>query len=820
MITLTSYRAASNNPAGERGEILFSPSMDSWDPENAYEKDDKTLAPTMLTYRDAKALYASNIPDRKLITYKTGDIYTRPDKGMDPHYIATRMTQRDFFEMFEVPFLYGGPWDAKADQGPEPVIVLSKEANKKAFGGENSVGKTLHWKEREFRVVGILDDWEPMPKYFDVSNGAFQDMEGAYVPFAWGPILELGSHGNTNCWKTETINSFQDFLNSECIWFAAWVELRTAEKQRAFKDFMDNYVLDQKKHGRFPRPLNNYLYDVSGWMKRNKVVEDDNKAMLVLAFAFLRGVPREHRGLAAREVPERGADGRGAPRTGREPPRHLLAAPHRIRSGGAGGRRGRGRARRAGHLGAARLVWTLRRRSHARAALRWQELRDCRRDCRGCRASRRPLSRVAHRPRRARLLPQGAVTMEIRPILSALLRNRAGAILVALQIAITLAIVVNAIYVTQQRLTHIGRPTGLDDQNIFSFWVTTYEKDYDYLAMVNADMALLRQMPGIIDAAPMSQMPLSGSGSSTAFYSLPDKKGENSPANYYLTDNHAVKTLGVTLSAGTEFDANAVEYKDTPEQTWAPVGIISTGLAKALFKDQPALGKTFYDDQSNPIRVIGVISHVQGSWVGWDKVDRVMLTPRINSKATQYAIRTRPGELDRVMADVEVALRKRDPNRVIATPMKKMSDMKLQSYAGDSLMAVTLSTVTGLVLVFSALGIFGLATFNVNTRTRQIGTRRAVGARKRDIVRYFMTENWLITDAGRAGGLLPGAGRRVLAIHPVPAAAPRPVLPGRGRRGPVAGRPAGRLAALPQSGKGLSRHGHPHGLKSVRRLQP
>jgi putative ABC transport system permease protein len=351
--------------------------------------------------------------------------------------------------------------------------------------------------------------------------------------------------------------------------------------------------------------------------------------------------------------------------------------------------------------------------------------------------------------------------MEIRPILSALLRNRAGAILVALQIAITLAIVVNAVYVTQQRLAHIGRPSGMDDQNIFSFWVTSYEKDYDFLGMVNADMALLRQMPGIVDAAPISQMPLSGSGSSTQFYTEPDKKGEKSPANYYLTDDHAVKSLGVTLSAGTTFAANAIEYKDPPEQNWAPTAIISMGLAKALFKDQPALGKTFYDDQNNPIRVIGVIEHMQGSWVGWDKVDRVMFTPRIQSQpATQYVVRTTPGELDRVMADVEVALRKRDPNRVIATPMKKMSDMKLQSYAGDSLMAVTLSTVTGLVLVFSALGIFGLATFNVNTRTRQIGTRRAVGARKRDVVRYFMTENWLITSVGVAFGccLALGAG--------------------------------------------------------------
>ncbi len=342
--------------------------------------------------------------------------------------------------------------------------------------------------------------------------------------------------------------------------------------------------------------------------------------------------------------------------------------------------------------------------------------------------------------------------MELRPILSALLRNRAGAILVAVQIAITLAIVVNAVYVTQQRLAHIGRPSGMDDQNIFSFWVTSYEKDYDFLGMVNADMAYLRQLPGVIDATPMSQMPLSGSGSSTQFYSLPEKKGEKAPANYYLTDDHSVNTLGLKLSAGKTFDAGAIEYKPTPEQTWAPTAIVSTALAKALFKDEPALGKTFYDDIGNPIRVIGVIEHMHGSWVGWDKVDQVVLTPRIQSQpSTQYAVRTAPGELNRIMAEVEVALRKRDPNRVVGEG-KKMSDMKLQSYAGDSLMAVTLSTVTGLVLVFSALGIFGLATFNVNTRTRQIGTRRAVGARKRDIVRYFMTENWLVTTLGVVAG--------------------------------------------------------------------
>jgi putative ABC transport system permease protein len=338
--------------------------------------------------------------------------------------------------------------------------------------------------------------------------------------------------------------------------------------------------------------------------------------------------------------------------------------------------------------------------------------------------------------------------MEIRPILSALLRNRAGATLVALQIAITLAIVVNAVFLTLQRVSHIGRPSGIDDQNIFSFWVTAYEKDYDFLGMVREDMAMLRQMPGIVDAAPMQQVPLSGSGNSSLFFSLPNKKGENTPANTFATDEHAVETLGVTLSAGTTFDPSMVDYRTVSAPGWPPTAIISKAMGKSLFKDQPALGQTMYDDQSRPIRIVGVIERMQGSWVGWDKVDHTMLYPSVGpDPSTQYVVRAQPGELDRVMAAVDVALLKRDSNRRL-DKTKKMSDMKRRGYANDSLMAVTLSTVTGLVLVFSALGIFGLATFNVNTRTRQIGTRRAVGARRRDIVRYFMTENWLVTTLG------------------------------------------------------------------------
>ena len=340
--------------------------------------------------------------------------------------------------------------------------------------------------------------------------------------------------------------------------------------------------------------------------------------------------------------------------------------------------------------------------------------------------------------------------MGLRPIFSSLMRNRAGAILVAIQIALTLAIVVNAVYVTEQRLTKIGRPSGLDDQNQFALSVTGFEKNFDFFAMVRADMAMLRDMPGIIDAVPINQIPLSGGGSSTMFYSLPDKKGENSPVAYYGTDEHAVRTLGVKLAGGKNFAANDVEYRPKDVQGFPGSAVVTRAFAEVLFpKDKERLvGKTFYDDQSKPLVITGVIEQMHGAWVGWDKVDRVMLTPVVGpGPNVRYLVRTEPGKLDTVMAAVEVALRKRDPNRVVGK-LRTVQNFKQSSYSGDSLTAVTLSVVTGLVLVFSALGIFGLATFNVNTRTRQIGTRRAVGARKRDIVSYFMAENWMVTTLG------------------------------------------------------------------------
>ena len=165
-------------------------------------------------------------------------------------------------------------------------------------------------------------------------------------------------------------------------------------------------------------------------------------------------------------------------------------------------------------------------------------------------------------------------------------------------------------------------------------------------------------------------------------------------------------------------------------------------------KDRNALGKTFYDWLNKPITIVGIIENMHGSWVGWDKVDHVMLFPRIKSGPNGvYLVRTEPGRRDAIMRTIEERLGTSNPGRLLRW-VRPLTYFERQSYLNDRNMAIFLVSVTSALLAITALGIFGLATFNVSTRIRQIGTRRAVGARRLDIVRHFLVENWMVTTAG------------------------------------------------------------------------
>ncbi len=286
--TLTVYRLMSGNPIEHRNDVLYAVTLDSWDAEEPADDDRPELPPRELTYRDAMALLESDIPTRKAAMHKSGFVLDPVHtEGAKPFLVEARMTTNDFFPMFDVPFLYGGPWDDSADESAQLVVVLSKETNEKSFGGGDSVGRMLELDGRQFKIVGVLDEWSPTPKFYDLNNGAFDDPEEVYAPVALTRELELDSHGNINCWKDEPIDSFQQFLDSECVWWQFWAELPTQEHVASFQSFMDNYVREQKKFGRFERPLNNQLRRPDDWMVINEVVRDDNRVLVGLSFMFL-----------------------------------------------------------------------------------------------------------------------------------------------------------------------------------------------------------------------------------------------------------------------------------------------------------------------------------------------------------------------------------------------------------------------------------------------------------------------------------------------------------------------------------------------------
>lgn len=340
--------------------------------------------------------------------------------------------------------------------------------------------------------------------------------------------------------------------------------------------------------------------------------------------------------------------------------------------------------------------------------------------------------------------------MHIRPILSAMLRNKTGAALVALQVAVTLAVVINATFIVGQRLAHVNRPSGMDIENIVTLQSLGFRDDYQHEATVKADLDLLRSMPGVLAAAPTIQLPLSGSGSASGFRKVPDPESESTTANTYWMDHAALDALGVELAEGRGFRPEEITYTPDGEYTAYPNKLIVTkAFADKMFgEDEEKLGKLVYNNVGEGAEIVGVIEHMHGAWVSWDELNQVIIYPSIQAgPVVTYVVRVSPGMVNEMMPRIEDALSATNPDRMIRR-VRSMSEVVERSYSYDRGIAVILSTGIVLLITVTAAGIVGLASFSVRQRTKQIGTRRAIGARRGDILSYFMTENWLMMTIG------------------------------------------------------------------------
>ena len=358
--------------------------------------------------------------------------------------------------------------------------------------------------------------------------------------------------------------------------------------------------------------------------------------------------------------------------------------------------------------------------------------------------------------------------MKLHPILAALRRHKAGVTLITMQIALTLAIVCNALFIIGQRIERLDRPTGIIEKELFRIsqgWVGAPTGDSAAVTekldeLQRTDLDALRRVPDVESVAAVSSLPLAASLWTGGVTLTPDEKKSVVTAAFYFGDEQVVPTLGLRLIAGRNFTAAEINHYTIHDPRKPPVIIVTKAVADQLFPKGDALGKTVYLNNGTPSAIVGIVAQMQTptteTW-GSDWAYNSVLEPvRLDGAVTNYAVRARPGREDAAIKASRAALLAVYPKRIMPATraFRTFAEIRSRAYRTDRGMAILMSVVCVVLLSVTAAGIVGLTSFWVGQRHRQIGVRRALGARRIDILRYFQIENLVIASGGIALGVL------------------------------------------------------------------
>ena len=342
--------------------------------------------------------------------------------------------------------------------------------------------------------------------------------------------------------------------------------------------------------------------------------------------------------------------------------------------------------------------------------------------------------------------------LHIKPILSSLLRSKSSPLLLLLQMTLSVAIVANASFIIHERLALMQRDSGIAESEILTFGLYNFDPDIDSLAQNKRDQQILRSLPNVLDAVSTNMLPLSGGGWSSTFSLGPDvETAKSSPQSaVYLGTEHSINTLGLKLVEGRNFYPH--EIQDSLNAS-GQLAIVSSAFANTAWPGESALGKVLYNNADEHVTVIGVVEKFQGAWIDSPDLEYSVLQ-NVDYGGRSYMVRAKAEHISELKDVIVTALLQENPNRVI-DDFSTVSALKQSSYRDHELMVTVLSIMIALLLLITSLGLTGMVMFNIQRRTKQIGTRRALGAKKRDIVSYFLVENYLIClVSGVIGGLL------------------------------------------------------------------
>jgi putative ABC transport system permease protein len=348
--------------------------------------------------------------------------------------------------------------------------------------------------------------------------------------------------------------------------------------------------------------------------------------------------------------------------------------------------------------------------------------------------------------------------LQLRPILSALRHSKAGALLVGLQMAVTMAVLCNAIFVIQQRLALSARPTGADETQLFVIknqWIANSE---DTGARVQADVTALRSIPGIENAYASNTYPLSGAGGAVGFSLHPESRQSFVPASLYLGDEQTLDTLGLKLVAGHNLQGVS-DLRDLTDRPPISGILITKALARQLAPDGAVLGREVtmaLTNQTMPI--VGIVDRLQGPFVttsgsfGTFENNSVIAPWRPAGPYCVYIVRAAERQLAGLMKIAESRLYAVSRERLISQ-VESLPEARRDDYREYRGLATMLGAVCALLLAVAAFGIVGLTSYWVSRRRRQIGVRRTLGATRLEIVQHFQTENFLMSLAGAVAGV-------------------------------------------------------------------
>ncbi|MEO8810511.1 MAG: ABC transporter permease [Rhodanobacter sp.] len=286
MTSWSVFRAVSGDPIPWKSSKLFVPQIDMWGPDGRSADGEP---PNALDYTDAVALMRDHRARLQSAMYQISPSVVPAGAGKHPLNVGGHAVYAEFFPMLDVPFAFGSGWSTSDDANRAQVVVIGSKLNQKLFGGVDSVGRVANIEGRDYRVVGVLDHWNPQPRFYDVVNsgGFATDADEVFLPFQTAIQANIPNDGNTNCNAVPKEPGFVGLQHSACAWIAYLAELDDATAVQAYRNYLDGYARDQQQAGRFAWPVNNRLREVPAWLDSQHVVPSDTKVSLLVALGLL-----------------------------------------------------------------------------------------------------------------------------------------------------------------------------------------------------------------------------------------------------------------------------------------------------------------------------------------------------------------------------------------------------------------------------------------------------------------------------------------------------------------------------------------------------